>query len=549
MDMGKSSATGSFQLLIGVAVSTIIMAVGTIILTRILGTENYGLYTIAMVPASMIAFFRDWGINSAMTKEIAYLKGSNRHAEIHDVIVSGIVFEIVSGVALTLVSFGLAAFLATLLQRPEITSLIALMSLSIFAGALLSAANAVIVGYEKMKFNSFIQVFQSVIKTAAGPLLVLLGYSILGAVVATVVSALVGAIAAAAIVYAVLFRPVHTQKTGRCDIGKTLKPMLRYGMPLTVSNTITGVLPLLFTFVMAASISDNSIIGNYSAALLFVVLLTFITVPISTVLFPAFAKLKPKEEPELVKTVFASSVKYTSVLLVPATLMIMVLAGPIVFTVFGSAYALAPLFLALYSAINLYTLIGNISVTTFLTGLGEARQLMNQSLLSLVLTLPLVFVLVPFCAGITPITGVMGTIVGIILSSLPGTLWGLLWIWKHYSVKPDYFNSAKILAASGIAAIITYGFLTVFNVLAVVNLVVGFVVFVAVYLVAAPLIGAVNKTDLDNLRSMFSGLGPVSSLLAVPLMFMEKSLKLRRTSSSVSSRSKISAGSQQILEQ
>jgi O-antigen/teichoic acid export membrane protein len=149
MDMGKSSATGSFQLLIGVAASTIIMAIGTIVLTRLLGTDNYGLYAVVLIPATMIAFFRDWGINSAMTKEIAHLRTQNKLAEIHDVIVSGVIFEVISGVALTLICFGSAEALAILLQRPQTTNLIALMSMAIFAGALFSAANAVFVGFEK----------------------------------------------------------------------------------------------------------------------------------------------------------------------------------------------------------------------------------------------------------------------------------------------------------------------------------------------------------------------------------------------------------------
>jgi O-antigen/teichoic acid export membrane protein len=58
--MGKTSATGSFQLLIGVATSTIIMAVGTVILTRLLGQANYGLYALAYAPSIMINLFRDW---------------------------------------------------------------------------------------------------------------------------------------------------------------------------------------------------------------------------------------------------------------------------------------------------------------------------------------------------------------------------------------------------------------------------------------------------------------------------------------------------------
>ena len=69
--------------------------------------------------------------------------------------------------------------------------------------------------------------------------------------------------------------------------------------------------------------------GNYYAASYFSVLLTFVSIPISTALFPVFSKLKPEKEPDLVKTVFASSVKYTAVLLVPATMMLITLATPL----------------------------------------------------------------------------------------------------------------------------------------------------------------------------------------------------------------------------
>ena len=50
--MGKTSATGSLQLLTGVATSTIIMAVGTIIIGRLLTPDEFGLYGIALVPST-----------------------------------------------------------------------------------------------------------------------------------------------------------------------------------------------------------------------------------------------------------------------------------------------------------------------------------------------------------------------------------------------------------------------------------------------------------------------------------------------------------------
>jgi O-antigen/teichoic acid export membrane protein len=68
LEMGKTSATGSFQMLIGVAGSTMIMAVGTIILQRLMTPAEYGLYVKLLIPLTTINLFRDWGVNSARTK-------------------------------------------------------------------------------------------------------------------------------------------------------------------------------------------------------------------------------------------------------------------------------------------------------------------------------------------------------------------------------------------------------------------------------------------------------------------------------------------------
>lgn len=46
LGMGKSSATGSFHLLIGVAGSTVIMAIGTLVLAGLLPVNEVGLYGI-----------------------------------------------------------------------------------------------------------------------------------------------------------------------------------------------------------------------------------------------------------------------------------------------------------------------------------------------------------------------------------------------------------------------------------------------------------------------------------------------------------------------
>jgi hypothetical protein len=155
---------------------------------------------------------------------------------------------------------------------------------------------------------------------------------------------------------------------------------------------------------------------------------------------------------------------------------------------------------------------------------------MKQGLLTLAIGLPLALGVVPYLrtfAGGEFV--VIVAIAGIFFSGVPSTVWGLYWVWKHFGAKADFRVSAKIFGACSLAAIAT---LLVLNVIGAASdwmkLLVGLVVFVVLYLTAAPLVGAVNQTDVNNFRAMFSGLGIVSALLEIPLKFVEVPLKLRR---------------------
>ena len=549
LQMGKSSTVGSFFLLVGVVGSTVIMALGTLFLAGLLSVDELGLYGIVLIPSTTIAFFRDLGVNSAMTQRIASLRAENKHGEIHDVVLSGLVFELLSGTLLAVVCFVIAQPLALILNRPDASSLIALMSVSIFASAVVSAASAIFVGFEKMKLNSFAQILQALIKTLLGPALVFLGFSVLGAVLGLVVSVVVGGLVSIMLVYVVLFRPLRKFKTVKCNIQQTLTPMLKYGIPLTLSNIVVGVLPQIFAFFMALYASDGTM-GNYYAALYFSVLVTFISFPISTALFPAFSKLNPKKEPELVKTVFSSSVKYTSILLIPITMLIITLSTPLIHTLFpqdGIMQSLqngilqylfttdttpkfpnAPLFLSTSSIVNLFVLLGHVSLSAFQTGIGKTKQIMKQSLLSLALSLPFAYGIITYFGTLNPINEaliIISGIIAIMVSIIPGLVWGLIWAWKNYHIKADFKNSGKIFTSSLIASIIAYTLTHFINASYPILLLIGAILFLLTYITITPLIGAVNYTDINNLKQMSQGLCIISKIINIPLTLMQKLTK------------------------
>ena len=164
-EMARVSAKGGFHLLWGLVLSTLISAVGTIIIARLLGPDNMGLYAIALAAPNLIATFRDWGVTTAMIKYSAEYNSENDVAKVRSVFVSGIAFEIIVGSALSVLSLILSGFLAGFYGRPAIVQLIQIASLFILTGALVNTATAAFTGLEKMHLNSIMLIVQSIVKT------------------------------------------------------------------------------------------------------------------------------------------------------------------------------------------------------------------------------------------------------------------------------------------------------------------------------------------------------------------------------------------------
>jgi stage V sporulation protein B len=519
LKIGKVSVTGSFQLFIGKAASTIILAVGSIILARLMAPAEYGLYSIALVPSMTLSLFRDWGIGKAMAKYIAHYRAEGKDENIHDIIAAGLIFRVIVGLVFSLLSLFLAGFIATtIFNRPEITFLISIASIAIISESMLTAAQSNFTGFERMELISFTLICESIIKSITGPLLVLVGFGALGAVLGYTLSFLISGVIGIALLYFLLFKNLKKSSFHLADMSKILKKMLRYGVPLSISSIIVSFLYQFYAFLMAFYCNDV-MIGNYQIAVNFAMFITFFTYPIATVLFPAFSKLDPKRELQLLRTVFSSAVKYAALFLVPATIVTLVLSESVVGTVYGQKWIHAPLFLSLYVVQNLFVMIGGFILHSFLQGVGETKILLKLSLLKLSLGIPLAFILIPTY-------GIVGVILGTFFTEIPYQILGLQWLWKHYNTKPDFKISAKIFLAATIASITTYLSLNLLVTAEWIKLLIGGTLFLTVYILTAPIIGAINQKDVQTLRTMFSGLGIISRLINIPLGLAEKAATL-----------------------
>ena len=516
-EMAKVSAKGGFHMLWGLVVSSLISSVGTIIIGNLLGDAKYGLYTIALIMPMLIANFRDWGINAAMIKYSAQYNAENKRAKIRSIFAAGIVFETVLGLALTVVGFMFSGFIAALYNNAELIPLIQIASFTILTGALLAAAQAAFIGIERMELNSVTLISQSIIKTILILVLVIFGMGPLGAVIGFSIALLVAGLIGVLLMW-VLYKKLP-KPAGKLEIKATVKTMFNYGLPLSIAQIITGFQLQFYSFILPIFVSAG-LYGNYMIAMSFVVLVNFFALPITTILFPAFSKLDIRKDHDTLKNVFQFSVKYASLLVVPATAIVMVLAKPGIGVLFPD-YTAAPLFLALLAISYLLTAAGNLSVANLLNGQGQTKFNLKLSLLTAAIGFPLSVILISQF-------GVVGLAITMVVAGIPSLIIALFWLKKNYGVTVDWLSSTRIVLSAVVASTITYVIITQFVFSNWTALIVGTIVFLCSFVPSVLFTRAINRMDIKNLRDMLSGLGSLRRPLTFVLNIIEKLMNILR---------------------
>ena len=512
----QQSARGSLILLIGQVSSTLITAIAIILVARFLGSTSYGQITIAMIPISLASMFTNPGVNAGLTKYIAQYRAEKKTGDIRTLLTTGLLINTAASVILLLiVNLSTGYLVEKVFHQPDIRMLIQVASLQLLAQALISTTRSIFVGFERMKYVSLMVIIQSILKSVLAPLLVIIGMGSLGAVLGNTASLIVtGAIGSILVITAFLRRPTKLEST--ISHAEAFRILLTYGFPLYLAVLIGGATTQVNNFLMAIHVDAFSI-GNYQAAINFSVLINFFIMPISTVLFPLFSKIEPKENNKL-GLIYQNSVKYAGLIIVPLTSALILLSGPIVAIIYGTSYPLTAYFLQLFCINFLFIGIGAYCTGSLLNGQGMTKTIFIGSLLNLCTTLPLGFYLIPRY-------GIPGLIWTSIIAP-KGALFYFLWqIKKNLGFTVKWKTSIKIYLSSAIPFIMVYYLLQTFDLNEWLSLLLGGCLFIVMYLFFVLTFRVLDRDDIQDLRLILSAMGPLTPIFNIFLTFFEKLMK------------------------
>lgn len=519
--MGEAAATyvrGGFTVFVGSLVSFVIMAVGSILVARMLSPSEYGLYGVSLVLPGFFLLFSNWGVDSALTRFLSKYESEGRQLEIWRLSRVGLLFNVGVGMILSLSLYISADFLSTfVLKRPAASELVKIAALLVLFQSLYSTVISILTGLGRMELRSIINVLQAIIKGLSAPLLVYMGFGVSGPLIGQVLSYFMASVVG--ILLSLKSSPrLHEVNSTPLFLRENLGLMLEFGLPLFLGGFVGGLAVRFVGLFLSWFVSDEAF-GNYHVAVNFYMLASLVTGSIAVTLFSAFSKLSFIMEPDKAREGFMSSIRYSSMFVIPIILVMAAVSEPLIYVLYTSRYPDAPLFLVMMLAPTLLVGLGSLSIGNFFNSQGDTGTSMKVGLVGSVFSIVLSPVLIW-------IWGVFGLLVSSIVTSVIGNAFGLYALHKKYDLHPDFEHTLRTLFCSIISGGISYGVNQLLPTLPILSLFLGSAVFFVAYLVLAPVLGVVDLHDVKNLDSMVRGM-PVVSFFTLLLLEIERRILTR----------------------
>jgi len=352
-----------------------------VIISRVLGPEGRGIYSlILIIPALMIAF-GNFGIDSSNV----YLTGKNKY-KIEDIVSNSIIFSALLGIILVLIFWLLlqfSPFVKFLGENKIPIFYLWLVVLSIPISLILSFFRGIICGRQGLADFNRTRILQGFSEFALLVFLLLFfKKGIFGAVLSNILS----------IVATALFSLVLIKRISRFRFSinmSLLRESFFYGGKVYLAN-MTSFLSYRIDIFLVALYLNPVEVGLYSIAVSIAEKLFLVPGAFSTVLFPKVSSIKNSEANDLTPKI----VRHTFFLISIFSILLAIFAKPFMTVVFGSDYlqAVLPL-IVLLPGIIAYGVGGVMAAD--LSGRGMPQFAIYSTIACLIVNIPLNIIFIP----------------------------------------------------------------------------------------------------------------------------------------------------------
>jgi O-antigen/teichoic acid export membrane protein len=454
----------------------------TIVLVRVLGPEDYGVFALAVSVASLIFLPADFGISQSTARFVAEHRGERER--IAEVMADGLKLKVALSGLICVILFAVAEPIANAYDVPELTWPLRGVALALFGQSMMGFYRTGFEAIGRVRLNLRLVFSESAVEAGASIALVLAGAGVVGAAFGRAIGYAFGTAMALYLArQAIGARGISL----RGSPAGRLRQIASYAGALLIIDAIFAALTQLDILLIGA-ILGTSAVGIFQAPAKLITFLHYPGLALSAGVSPRLAR--SGEGPNV--QAFASGIRYLLILQGLLVVPTIVWAGPITDLVLGDEFAeSADVMRALAPLTFLFGIAPIVSVGV--NYLGEARRRIPIAITALVANFVVSIVLLNEI-------GVVGSAIGADVAYLiyvPAHFW----ICKQMiglPVRPVVTTFARTLVAAGVMALALLAF--GYDELSVLDWFAGGAAGFVAYIAALLLTGEVSRSELAALR-------------------------------------------------
>ena len=499
-------------LLAGNALSTVLLAVITVFVARILGPDAYGVYSLVLLTPTYLTFAVDLGLPASLTHFAAKTFSESGPDEANRYATTAITAATILSLLATTAAAMFASYVSNVvISRPGTEMLVITASLVLAPQVLFTLLSNYFAATKRPLYSASMSVIQGLVKGLVQLILVLMSYSVLGAMIGHVA----GSVAAALVGTVLMAVKVKPKKLVALDF-QALKQMLVYGLPFYACIFMYQSM-IQYEGILMGELATDAQIGNYKIANNFMFILSMTVTPLNSTFVPAFSRYDPKKDRAVLESIFREAIKYASFMTLPLAAAVITLSGDGVYALFGNEYAEAPLYLALLALHSIFSPIGANVIANSFNGLGKSHYVLavngSWAFFFMLLARPVMLW-----------AGLPGMIVLFTASWIPAIAVGLAMAKVRFGMTIDKSWSIRIFSGTILAALPTWALVTFLPLgKGWPNLILGGPVFLILILTLYPLLGVLDNKDLDRLGGLACRSGPFRPTLEA-FIYYERAL-------------------------
>lgn len=419
----QSVGSGTVYLLVANAIMALSGYLSHLIVGRTLGPADYGIYVVIINLLMIIDLLLSSGVPVTASKRMSEEPSNAQSVSNSTILVQGI-----TSVLLFFAYFLSADFIASLLNDPSLSTYIRLSSVTIPIYGMYSVLDGHLNGLRRYKEQAISSILYSIAKVTIISSVVLLGFSVYGAVFGFAISPILGLLAC------IYFRNVF-----KWDKTVGAREILTFSAPLMLGSTVFISIMTIDVFLVKALVGSGSLVGFYAAASTIASVLLVISQAITRAVFPVVSHSAFRSDKLVAERYVSTGMRYCIMILLPLAVIVSASSISLIKFFFSEEYINSAPILALLSPALMFLALFYYT-TNMITAFGKPNITFGLSALTLILNALLGY------ASIKHL-GVIGAPAAALTACLFGLLVSMWYMRKNLNLRLPGLSLSRITIA------------------------------------------------------------------------------------------------------